>query len=90
MAPIIVYYVASSEYPEFTGLQARTYPGQEKPRQQPILPERRFSNSQAKTQRIKKKTRVEKQQVVRKKRQHNQILPRISEEVANFTIVEIY
>ena len=86
MAPLIVYYVASTEYPEFTGLKARTYPGQEKPRQQPIVPERRFGHEQGKDQTIRRKLRVRREL----KSKYYQVLPRITEEGANFTTVDIY
>ena len=40
MAPLAIIHVARTEYSEFTGLRGRRFPGQEKPRVQPIVPYR--------------------------------------------------
>ena len=40
LAPLVIYYIAWTQYPEFSGLRARRFPGQEKPRMGKILPRR--------------------------------------------------
>merc|ERR1711954_52797 len=38
--PLVIYYIGQTQYPEFSGLEARRFPGQEKPRVGKILPRR--------------------------------------------------
>ena len=46
VAPLAVIYTAVIEYPEFSGLRGRRFPGQKKPREQPILPRGRIEIEQ--------------------------------------------
>ena len=47
LAPLAAIYVAVIEYPEFSGLRGRRFPGQKKPREQQILPAGRVKIEQA-------------------------------------------
>ena len=40
LAPLVICYIAHTHYPEFSGLEARRFPGQEKPRMGKIVPRR--------------------------------------------------
>ena len=44
LAPMIICYNAHTYYPEFRGLEARRFPGQEKPRMERIIPRRCLEN----------------------------------------------
>ena len=47
LAPLAAIYAAGTEYPEFSGLRGRRFPGQKKPREQQILPAGRVKIEQA-------------------------------------------
>ena len=42
LAPLCIFYHAMRHFPEFNGLKARNFPGQEKPRTQALIPKREF------------------------------------------------
>ena len=47
LTPLAAIYAAGTEYPEFSGLRGRRFPGQKKPREQQILPAGRVKIEQA-------------------------------------------
>ena len=90
LAPLYILRVASREYPEFNGLSGRTYPGQEKPRPQPIVPQRRVVDEEDKFDYVMEKARIKRYRMLKEKCHNFQKLPKITEEVNNYVTVDIH
>ena len=83
LAPLTIDYLARREYPEYKGLQGRRFPGQEKPRAEPLLPDRTFLGYESRVC-----PGLESHQAIRNRSQPSQ--PSCSREVALFTSVEVH
>ena len=94
ISPLIIYLRAKREYPEFNGLQPKTFPGQEKPRVQPLIPRRRMSKVEYKVHEIQKKSMEEPQNQTKTRRQNSSYFKkqksRIKVNKGNSTLVEIH
>ena len=62
LAPLCIFYDATHKYPEFSGLKARKYPGQEKPRRQALIPRREKFMERPTLKQCVSKTRVRRRQ----------------------------
>ena len=82
LAPLCIYYFASRQYPEFSGLKGRKYPGQEKPRRQVPIPRREILIGKPKLKEFLSKTNVRKQGGSKTKTVFISVLPEIREEPA--------
>ena len=64
LTPLYIFCVAKKEYPEFSGLKARKYPGQENPRRQVLIPRRQKFLEKQKCTEIVLKTTVKKPKIL--------------------------
>ena len=60
LSPLCIYYCAMRQYPEFNGLKARRFPGQEQPRRQVLIPRREIFIEKEKCEELNIKARARK------------------------------
>ena len=90
IAPYLIIRIANKEYPEFEGLLGKKFPGQEKPRSQPIIPMRETVIFQDASFDSIRRDRLRRHQGLKKKTKMYQALPQISEEVVHPVVVDIH
>ena len=90
IAPYLIISIANKEYPEFEGLKGRTFPGQEKPRPQPISPMRETGFYQDNTFHLMKKYKFKRHKESKMKKLNFPVLPRIVEENIDLVVIDIH
>ena len=89
LAPLYIYYCATSQYPEFSGLKGRQYPGQQTPRRQVLIPRRENCMKKPELKESVTETRCRKKGGSKTNTIFITVLPRIREEQSEAETVKL-